>query len=67
VHAGISLKTRVCEESSEGLGPLNHSRENKKLKSLCRSHAPEKDHRVDFELEVLEEQTERSKFSEENS
>jgi hypothetical protein len=37
------------------------------LKSLCRSHTLEKDHRVNFEPEVLEEETERSEFSEEKS
>jgi hypothetical protein len=67
VRAGVSLKTCVCKESSEGLGPLNHSRENMKLKSLCGSHIPEKDCRVNFEPKVLVEETERSKFSEENS
>jgi hypothetical protein len=45
------------------LGPLNHSRENRKLKSLCRIHATKKDRRVDFEPEVLEEETEWSEFS----
>jgi hypothetical protein len=34
---------------------------------VCRSHIPEKDRRVDFEPEVLEEETEWSEFSEENS
>jgi hypothetical protein len=51
---------KLSEESSEGLGPLNHSRERRMLKLLCRSHVPEKNHRVDFEPEVLEEEIERS-------
>jgi hypothetical protein len=46
---------------------LNHSRENRKIKLLCRSHVPEKDCRVNFESEVLEEEIERSELSEENS
>jgi hypothetical protein len=58
---------KLSEESSEGLGPLNHSRESRMLKLLCRSHVPEKNRRVDFEPEVLEEEIEWSEFSEENS
>jgi hypothetical protein len=39
----------------------------KEAQVVCKSHIPEKDRRVNFELEVLEEETERSKFFEENS
>jgi hypothetical protein len=60
-------RLEFAKKSYKGLGPLNHSRERRKLKSLCRSYAPENDRRVDFEPEVLEEEIERSEFSEENS
>jgi hypothetical protein len=46
---------------------LNHSREIRKLKLLCKSYALEKDRRVDFELEILGEEIEQLEFSEENS
>jgi hypothetical protein len=39
---------KLSEESLEGQGPLNHSRESRTLKLLCRSHVPEKNCRVNF-------------------
>ena len=46
---------------------MNHSRKSRMLKLFCRSHVPEKNCRVDFEPEVLEEEIEWLEFSEENS